>query len=97
MIYLISYKPQPFAFSLDLFSSADAVSRTLEAYPGWCKCFDTAWLIATTEDITTVSTKLSNVFGKKDIWVIAAVSEQICGSLSTEAWDWLKETRGNGF
>ena len=97
MIYLVSYKPQSFEFSLDLFSSMGDVTKVLESYPGWCKCFDTAWLIATTDDIQTVSTKLSTVFGKKDVWVIAAINEQFCGSLSTEAWDWIKETRGNGF
>lgn len=99
MIYLISYYKMPsFDFgSLDLFGNKNALAKEIQSYSGWCKCFDTAWLIATTDDIETVSTRLTKLFDKNDFWLIAAISEQICGGLSTAAWDWIKSSRSNGF
>ena len=92
MIYLISYKV-PF----DLFRSLDDVETEIKSYPGWCKCFDSAWLIATGDDIETVSEKLAKHFEEKDLWFIAAVNEKFCGGLSKDAWEWFNDTRGKGF
>ena len=97
MIYLISYKPAPLGFSLDLFRDTDNLVKELKSYPGWCKCFDSAWLIATTEDIETVSKKIAKYFDSNNFWLVATLSEQICGGLSPDAWSWLKECRINGY
>jgi hypothetical protein len=92
LIYLISYKV-PF----DFFRTMEPLEKVIKEYPGWCKCFESSWLIATYDTIETVSTELTKYFEEKDTWLIAAISEQICGGLSNDAWEWLKDTRSKGF
>jgi hypothetical protein len=99
MLYMVTYNTgvSKFEFSMDFFGKQDKIVETLKAYPGWSKCFDTAWIIATTDDIETVAKKLEPLFEKKDFWLVSALSEKICGGLSEESWKWIADCRAAGF
>ncbi len=98
MIYLISYNP-PSDFSFDIFGSdsKDALIKEIKTYPGYCKCFEHSWLIASTDTIETVSSKLTKFFKTDELWMIANVNEQVCGNLTPDAWQWIKDTKAGGY
>jgi hypothetical protein len=93
MIYLIAYKI-PFDFFV---SSADELEKDIQSYPGWCKCYDSAFLIATTETIDAVSAKLTRHFKENDCWLLIDIGSRVCGSLPQAVWDWVSDTRSKGY
>jgi hypothetical protein len=96
-MYMISYNKKKFDIFANFLEGPNDIEKEIKSYPGWCKCFDTAWLIATPESIETVSKKFEKYFEKDDFWMVANVGGQICGGMSPAAWKWINDSKNVRF
>ncbi len=92
MIYLFTYELSP-----SLLRSVSSLEQELRGFPGWCQCLRNMWLIATNEDVNTVSGKISKHLRDTDLWLLMRVSPEYKGWLPKEVWDFIEDTVSKGY
>ena len=75
----------------------DLVPRTklnnlLKSSPGFCKYFDSVWLIATHETPTALWKRIEKSVPEQD-YVLIIEAKSYYGSLPKDAWDWIASVK----
>lgn len=93
MIHVVTFQPK------DKTVDISALQEALKASRGWAHHIDNVWLVATSESAKELGDRLRAVFPAGFLLVVEFPRDnsQYHGWLPPKAWQWILNTRKNGW